>query len=110
MTGTEENRVAPRKILRCRARIVVQGGPTLNGKTVDISISGICVMVDGPVPVGHTCMLIFEAMLKGVPKQVNATGKAVYSIFSRDGFRTGFQFSQLTPACTAIINDIVTAP
>jgi c-di-GMP-binding flagellar brake protein YcgR len=110
MIGSEENRVAPRKILRVRARVVVQGGATLNGKTVDISASGICILVEGPVPVGHTCMIIFDAMVKGAPKQVNATGKVVYSIFSRDGFRTGFQFNQLTPANTALINDIVTAP
>jgi hypothetical protein len=89
---------------------VLPGGATLNGKTVDISASGICIMVDGPVPVGNTCMILFEAMVKGAPKQVNASGKAVYSIFSREGFRTGFQFGQLTPANTAVINDIVTSP
>jgi hypothetical protein len=55
-------------------------------------------------------MILFEAMVKGAPKQVNASGKAVYSIFSREGFRTGFQFGQLTPANTAVINDIVTSP
>ena len=107
MIPTDDTRIAPRKVLRCRAKVVLQAGSALAGKTVDISASGICVMVDNPLQAGQICMIIFETPIKGVPKQVNVVAKVVYSILGTDGFRTGFQFSQLTPANTALINEIV---
>lgn len=107
MIEPEEARVAPRKVLKVRSRVIMQNGPTLQGKTLDISISGICVMVDGPIPAGHLCMIIFDTLIKGIPKQVSATAKAVYSICGKEGFRTGFQFSQLTPANATVISGIV---
>lgn len=107
MIQPEEGRVASRKILKVRARVVLQSGGNFPGRTVDISISGICVMLESPVQPGQVCMILFENLVKGVLKQVSASGKVVYCICGKDGFRTGFQFNQLTPANTAVINDIV---
>lgn len=107
MNQPEETRIAPRKVLRCRAKVMTGPNAAMAGRTVDISMTGICVIVDGPIKPGHTCMIYFETPVKGIVKQVNVVGKVVYSICGSDGFRTGFQFGQLTPTNTALISEIV---
>lgn len=77
------------------------------GRTVDISISGICIMLDTPLATGESCVIAFEAPVKGAIRKVMVSAKAVYSICSGDGFRIGLQFVQLDAASTSIINDIV---
>lgn len=103
-----DTRIAPRKVLRCRAKVMLNGGrPPLMGRTVDISTSGICLMLDGPLVAGESCVIAFEAPVKGTMRKVMASAKAVYSICSGEGFRIGFQFVQLDAATTSIINEIV---
>jgi hypothetical protein len=107
MIQPEETRAAARKILRCRARVGLQTGVALNARSIDISISGMCLMVDGPLSAGQSCMLMFETPIKGVPKQINVVAKVVYSICGSDGFRAGFQFVQPSATNTALINALV---
>lgn len=103
-----DTRIAPRKVLRCRAKVMLdRGRPPMMGKTVDISVSGICIMLEGSLATGESCVISFEAPVKGTMRKVMASAKAVYSICSGDSFRTGFQFVQLDAANTSIINEIV---
>ncbi|MGZ3159195.1 MAG: PilZ domain-containing protein [Burkholderiaceae bacterium] len=103
-----ETRVAPRKVLRCRAKVMLSGGrPPMMGRTVDISLSGICIMLEAPLPAGESCVIAFEASVNGTMRRVMASAKIVYSIFSGEGFRIGLQFVQLDAANTSIINEIV---
>jgi hypothetical protein len=101
-------RIAPRKVLRCRAKVMISGGrPPLNGRTVDISTSGICIMLEAPLQAGESCVISFEAPVKGTIRKVMVSANAVYSIYSGEAFRTGFQFVQLDAASTSIINELV---
>jgi len=69
------------------------------GRTVDISLGGVCLLVPEQLPVGQTCHVGFEAPLNGKLVRVIATAKIAYSILSgTDGFRTGVQFLQLDAA------------
>lgn len=108
--GRPEERAAVRKVLRTRVKVVVAGGPALLGKTLDISATGLGVIVEQPIGIGHNCMIGFETSVKGVMKQINAVAKVVYCICSgTEGFRIGFQFGELTAANTAVINELVTS-
>jgi c-di-GMP-binding flagellar brake protein YcgR len=103
-----DTRIAPRKVLRCRVKVMLNGGrPPLIGRTVDISISGICLMLETPLAAGESCVIAFEAPVNGTMRKVMVSAKAVYSIFSGEGFRIGLQFVQLDAANTSIINQIV---
>lgn len=77
------------------------------GRTVDISISGICIMLDAPLAAGESCVIAFEVPLNGTIRKLMVSAKSVYSIFGGEGFRTGLQFVQLDAANTSIINEIV---
>lgn len=102
-----ETRIATRKVLRCRAKVLLNGGrPPLMGRTVDISLSGISLMLGESLPAGESCVVAFETPVNGNMKRVIASVKAVYSICGADGFRVGFQFVNLDMANTAIINSI----
>ena len=107
MADIEETRIAPRKLIRSRAKVGLENGPTLSGRTVDISMTGICVMVDGPINPGHVCMIAFEATVQGKPMMVTVMAKTVYSICGRDGFRTGFQFMKVKPETNAILANLL---
>lgn len=102
-----ETRIAPRKILRVRAKVMLNGGrPPVMGRTIDISTSGISVMLEDSLAAGESCVIAFEAPIRGTIRKVMASAKAVYSICGADGFRTGFQFVQLDAANTSIINEL----
>lgn len=103
-----DTRIAPRKVLRCRAKVMLNGGrPPMIGRTVDISISGICLMLEAPLTAGQSCVIAFEAPVNGTMRKVMVSAKAVYSICGNEGFRIGLQFVQLDAANTSIINQIV---
>lgn len=94
-----ETRTYPRKVLRCQARIALPGMAPMRGRTVDISLGGICMLVPEQLPVGQACDVGFEAPLNGKLVRVIASGKIIYSILSgTEGFRTGVQFVQLDAA------------
>lgn len=76
------------------------------GRTVDISTSGICLLLEGPLVAGESCVVAFEAPVNGTVRKVMVSAKAVYSIYSGEGFRIGFQFVQLDAANTSIINQL----
>lgn len=93
MVAPKDARVEPRKILRCSARIVLANGTQIKGRTIDISMSGISVMLVEPVPIAQVCTILFEAPGGTKIVQVNVPGKSVYcTCVGTDGFRTGFQF------------------
>jgi hypothetical protein len=103
-----DTRIAPRKVLRCRAKVMLNGGrPPVMGRTVDISTSGISLMLDVSLPAGESCVISFEAPVNGTMRKLMVSAKAVYSICGADGFRIGMQFVQLDAANTSMINELV---
>jgi c-di-GMP-binding flagellar brake protein YcgR len=89
-----ETRNYPRKVMRCHVRIVLPGGESLHGRTLDISLAGVSAYVVEQLRVGQACTIAFEAPLHGQTRQVTASAKVVYSILAgTDGFRTGMQFT-----------------
>jgi c-di-GMP-binding flagellar brake protein YcgR len=104
-----ETRIAPRKLLRCRVKIMLNGGrPPILGRSLDISMSGMSIFLESPLAAGEQCVIAFETPVNGNLKRVMASAKVVYNIFSSsDGFRHGLQFVQLDAANTSIIGQII---
>ncbi len=94
-----ETRNFTRKPIRGQAAIILPGAAPMRGKTKDISLGGLCLLVPGQLAPGQGCTVIFEAPLNGKMVQVTASARVIYSILSgTDGFRTGLQFVQLDAA------------
>ncbi len=80
----------------------------VRGRTVDISLGGLCLIVSEQLPVGRTCYVGFEAPLNGKAVRITATAKIVYSILSgTDGFRTGVQFTELDAANNKLLAELM---
>jgi c-di-GMP-binding flagellar brake protein YcgR len=106
---SEETRGDTRKPFRCRIKVGLANGAQVEGRTVDISSSGICVMVGNSLPPGQTCMIHFETVIGGMQRKVEAPAKVVYNIYGSAGFRTGFRFVDLSPNNSVVVNWLVTS-
>jgi hypothetical protein len=104
----KEQRTEPRKNLRCAATVTSLTAPPLPGRTVDISLHGISIMLPKPMKVGEHFMLSFDTMNDGIVRTVKASGRVAYCIcVGTSGFRSGFQFAQLDERTTKIIRDLM---
>jgi methyl-accepting chemotaxis protein len=85
-------RVAPRKPLHVPATLVVPGSSPMHVRTVDVSVSGICIMTPDPLESGQRCEISFKVPVNGVESNVTVVAQSVYSIHSgADGFKTGMR-------------------
>jgi c-di-GMP-binding flagellar brake protein YcgR len=109
MTPEETSRrSAPRKPIRCEARLAFSDAPPVRAKTKDIASGGLSVMAVEQLATGRTCMVTFEAPLNGKMVQVTGVAKVIYSILSgTEGFRTGLQFIQLDAANARTLHELM---
>ena len=108
MNDLKDGRVEVRKILRCSARIVINDAIRLKGRTIDISVSGISVMVEEPIASLQKCRIYFDAPAGNKIVNVNIAARAIYSTcVGTSGFRVGFQFDQTDDAGMKLIRQLV---
>lgn len=107
-TGSDA-RTALRKKVTGRARIVLQGGRVaLSGKMVDISVNGVCVLLDDMVPVKITCTLECDIFQDGVHRVFSTPAVSVYAVLaSTFGFKVGFQFGPRSAAAQKTLAEIM---
>lgn len=106
-----ETRLHPRKQFNCRARLSVGDKASLDARTLDISLGGICLLAPEPVGFGQYGVVKFEVAIADAPRQFTAVARSVYSVPSGEaGFKVGFQFVQLDAANTALVNDLMAQP
>ena len=103
------SRAAPRKPITGRARVSIEGGAARNGKLVDISESGVGIMLDDPVPTKKVCMVMCETFMDGKRVTFGARSIAAFCVLAGNkGYRIGFQFGALEPATSKIVSDLAT--
>jgi c-di-GMP-binding flagellar brake protein YcgR len=100
-------RISPRKVFRCRAKLALDGKPSIDAWTIDISPGGMSLMLAEPTDPGQYCVIRFETTINGVPRSFSAIARSVYSVCSFTGqYRIGFQFVQLSAANAAMIDEM----
>ena len=100
----EDRRAAPRKILSVRAKLGLPGNKTLTGQTVDVSETGMSVVIPFELRPGQECTISLDLSACGVDSEIQIVGRACYCVKSGpENFRTGMQFVQLTPETKAFI-------
>lgn len=89
--------------LRGRVQLSLPDKRVLAGHTVDISIGGLCIVLDAPLAVGGTYPLRFEMTVGGELHLITAVAQSVYGVFASGGFRVGLTFKQGDPQRSALI-------
>ena len=80
----------------------------LKARTFDLSMAGMSVTTDSPVPAGQRCQIAFEALSGGKPLKINVTGRVVHcSLSGTEGFRVGFHFEQNDEATAKAIRQLL---
>jgi c-di-GMP-binding flagellar brake protein YcgR len=106
LQGWRERRKADRKLLRSPARLVFEGHSEIHGRTADISVGGIGVLLQVNLRKHMRCEVTFELPVGDgdillVSSQAMITGVVLGP--EKEGFRTGLQFIDLEPHAAAAI-------
>lgn len=103
-----EARAAERKLVSGRARVVRNLAQALLGKTVDISETGACILMDDMLPSKAACVLEFDIFHNGKRYVFSTPAHVVYGVFSSGkGFKVGFQFGPLSPQASRCVATLV---
>ncbi|MEO7496963.1 MAG: PilZ domain-containing protein [Massilia sp.] len=87
-----EQRKSPRKVLKAKAVLAMEGMPPIPARTLDIAANGIAVSTPHQLPVGATGKLSFDLYFEGKMMPISARARALYCIISNGEFKIGFQF------------------
>jgi hypothetical protein len=99
-----DQRSGARKIVRAKAVVVMDGLPPQQGRTIDLSGTGVSLTYDHKLAVGHMGQVTFELFMDGKGQLVNTRVKVNYCIFSGDQFKIGFNFVTPDVATMATVN------
>jgi hypothetical protein len=98
-----EQRTAPRKVLKARAVVTFDGAAPITARTIDVGANGLCLSYPQPMPAGGECALSFDVFLDGKLNTVKTRSKALYCIFSNGEYKIGFQFLSLDLAAMTML-------
>ncbi|WP_082491213.1 PilZ domain-containing protein [Duganella sp. Leaf126] len=102
-----DQRSGARKIVRAKAVVAMDGLPPQQGRTIDLSSTGVSLTFDHKLAVGHMGQVTFELFVDGRGQLVSSRSKVNYCIFSGDQFKIGFTFVNPDAATMAIVNKFV---
>ena len=91
-----EKRACTRKGLHVNAIVQPDGAAPIPARTVDISTTGVCLLVSNSVALGAMSLINFEFMMDGQVHPIEAIGEATQSVVGSDGVRIGFHFKRLS--------------
>lgn len=93
--------------LRGRVQVAVSSQHIVSGYTRDISVGGVCVLLQDQIPVNVVYPIRFEMPIKGKIHVITAEAKSIYGVFaSGGGFRVGLAFKGDDPHRTELIKSM----
>ena len=93
--------------LHGRVQVALPSQSVLSGHTLDISVGGLCVLLQDQIPLGVVYPIRFERAIKGKPHVITALAKSVYGVFaSSGGLRAGFAFEEDDQHRTELIRSL----
>lgn len=97
-TGTaayNEQRHSPRKILKVKALLAMEGAEPIVARTQDVGAEGMCLTVDRPCKAGALGTIRFEIFNDGKIRSISVRSRVQYCILSNGDYKAGFQFVNL---------------
>jgi len=105
--NTKEARAAERRKITGRARVVV-GGSEVMGKMVDISLTGVCILMEDMFPGKKMCTLECSIFVNGESQYFSVPAVSIYGVLVRGkGFNIGFQFGPRAAAAAKVIGALL---
>ena len=90
-----EQRTSARKVLKVKAKLVIDGGAPMVVRTNDIAASGMSLTVAEPCRTGATGLVSFDLFYEGKVSSINVRSKVAYCILSGNEFKLGVSFLNL---------------
>jgi len=88
--------------------VLLPDGTRIRGRSIDLSLSGICLMLTDSIAAPQQCVVLFEASASGKTVQVNVGARAVYcTCVGTSGFRVGFQFDRSNEVAAKAIRQLM---
>lgn len=100
----DEQRVSPRKVLKVKALLTMEGGDTIMARTMDLGGDGLGLVTPKAVPPGALGMVRFELFHGGKVQSIEIKAKVQYCILSNGEFKVGFRFVNLQLSAMAAIS------
>ncbi len=100
----QDHRQYPRKIFRTIVKVLVDKDHIYQAKSIDISQTGLCLIIPGKnLNIGTTCHIFFDLVLLGKVYKIQVVAKVVYSICVSEGFKAGLLFTKIDAVAEAAI-------
>ena len=90
-----EQRQSPRKILKVKAIVAIEGLAPMLARTSDISANGVSITLPRPLQTGQAGQVSFDLLVEGKSYPIHARAKVMYCLLSSGEFKAGFQFMNL---------------
>ncbi len=104
MSVDNEQRRAKRKVLKVKAKLVLEGAQPLMARTADVGADGVSLVLPNVLKTGTTCMVHFDIFHDGKAATINARSRVQYCVLSNGEFKVGFQFLHLELAALASLS------
>ncbi len=75
--------------------LVMNGAAAVAAHTTDVGTGGVAAIVDAAIPVGNKGRIMFEMLVEGKLHLIDGQVTVSHCILSHEGFKVGFQFSNL---------------
>jgi methyl-accepting chemotaxis protein/flagellar basal body-associated protein FliL len=99
-----DQRSAKRKPLACEGVLQLAGGRTIGMQTVDMSLTGLGVIVEEALPKDQECTIDFEAPLGGYTQRVAVAARIAYCGVSEvGGYKVGLEFI----GAPSVVNEVL---
>jgi len=93
--------------LHGRVQVALPGHAVLSGHAVDISVSGICILLEDQIPLNVVYSIRFEMPIRGAIHVITAQAESIYGVFaSGGGVRVGLTFRDNNPQRTELIKSL----
>ena len=103
-----ESRAAERRKVIGRARLTLGATHVENGKMVDISATGACVLMENMLPAKRPAMLDCDIFHNGKRHTFGLQVITVYGVLvSGKGFKIGLQFGPRSPVVAKILEELL---
>lgn len=102
-----EQRQLPRKILRGKAMLVMDGAAPVAARSLDIASNGMSISVESMIKAGNKGQVTFEMYFDGKSHILTSKVSITYCIFSGDEFKVGLQFLTMDSASLAIVTKYI---
>lgn len=81
----------------------MDGAGPVAARTSDIGSGGVSATVAAPLQIGQQGSIMFEMLVDGKTNMIEGRVGVTYCILSHDGYKVGFQFSNLDFAVSSAI-------